>query len=170
MNPDFVIDHSAVEEIIKNLAEKLNAYYVFPDIAGEICVRLEKHLQDGIYDDITEGEFLALALTTPMQEISQDKHLWVRWYPEPMPDHEGSLLKNREKVEELKRKARHWLLCSLIAGCGLAADVSAATLKAVVRDMADYDRLYQQLIKADLFDVSASFVMEEIKRTTELPL
>jgi Lrp/AsnC family transcriptional regulator len=43
-------------------------------------------------------------------------------------------------------------------------------VKAVVRDMPDYDRLYHQLIKADLFDVSASFVMEQIKYTTELPL
>lgn len=43
-------------------------------------------------------------------------------------------------------------------------------LKAVVADMPDYDRLYQQLISADLFDVSASFVMEEIKTTTVLPL
>ena len=43
-------------------------------------------------------------------------------------------------------------------------------LKAVVADMPDYDRLYQELIEADLFDVSAGFVMEEIKRTTALPL
>ena len=43
-------------------------------------------------------------------------------------------------------------------------------LKAVVADMPGYDRLYQRLIEADLFDVSASFVMEEIKATTVLPL
>jgi Lrp/AsnC family transcriptional regulator len=43
-------------------------------------------------------------------------------------------------------------------------------LKAVVADMPDYDRLYQELIAADLFDVSAGFVMEEIKATTELPI
>ena len=43
-------------------------------------------------------------------------------------------------------------------------------LKAVVADMPGYDALYQQLIKADLFDVSASFVMEELKHTTALPL
>jgi Lrp/AsnC family transcriptional regulator len=36
--------------------------------------------------------------------------------------------------------------------------------------MPGYDRLYQKLIKADLFDVSASFVMEELKQTTELPI
>jgi len=43
-------------------------------------------------------------------------------------------------------------------------------IKAVVADMAGYDKLYQQLIAADLFDVSASFVMETMKRTTALPL
>ena len=43
-------------------------------------------------------------------------------------------------------------------------------IKAVVRDMPDYDKLYQQLIRADLFDVTSNFVMEEIKYTTELPL
>lgn len=43
-------------------------------------------------------------------------------------------------------------------------------LKAVVADMAGYDSLYKKLITADLFDVSASFVMETMKNTTELPL
>jgi len=43
-------------------------------------------------------------------------------------------------------------------------------IKAVVPDMAGYDALYQDLIKVDLFDVSASFVMEALKQTTELPL
>ncbi|WP_439101505.1 Lrp/AsnC family transcriptional regulator [Congregibacter sp.] len=43
-------------------------------------------------------------------------------------------------------------------------------IKAVVADMPGYDSLYQELIKADLFDVTASFVMESIKETSELPL
>ncbi|MEP3946221.1 Lrp/AsnC family transcriptional regulator [Ascidiaceihabitans sp.] len=44
-------------------------------------------------------------------------------------------------------------------------------IRARVADMADYDRLYQQLIKRlPLSDVSASFVMEEIKDGTALPL
>ena len=43
-------------------------------------------------------------------------------------------------------------------------------LKAIVKDMPDYDRLYKELIKVDLFDVTSGFVMEEIKHTTELPL
>lgn len=44
-------------------------------------------------------------------------------------------------------------------------------IRARVADMAGYDALYQNLIrKVPLRDVSASFVMEEIKETTELPL
>jgi len=44
-------------------------------------------------------------------------------------------------------------------------------LKAKVADVRAYDRLYQRLIrKVELADISASFVMEEIKETTELPV
>lgn len=44
-------------------------------------------------------------------------------------------------------------------------------LRARVSDVKAYDRLYQRLIaKVKLADVSASFVMEEIKETTQIPL
>lgn len=44
-------------------------------------------------------------------------------------------------------------------------------LRVRVADMAAYDRFYQRLIaKVAISDVSASFVMEDIKDTTALPL
>jgi Lrp/AsnC family transcriptional regulator len=44
-------------------------------------------------------------------------------------------------------------------------------LKARVPDVAAYDRLYQRLIaRIEMDDVSASFVMEALKETTEVPL
>lgn len=44
-------------------------------------------------------------------------------------------------------------------------------IRARVRDIADYDALYQRLIRrVALSDVSASFVMEEIRETTALPI
>ena len=52
----------------------------------------------------------------------------------------------------------------------MAGDVDYL-LKVVVQDIAAYDRFYQRLIEAvDLLDVSASFSMEVIKSTMELPL
>lgn len=44
-------------------------------------------------------------------------------------------------------------------------------IRARVADVAGYDRLYRALIqKVEMSDVSSSFVMEEIKETTELPV
>ena len=44
-------------------------------------------------------------------------------------------------------------------------------LRVVVPDIAGYDVFYKKLIKtAELFDVSSSFAMEQIKYTTALPL
>ncbi|MEM9046599.1 MAG: Lrp/AsnC family transcriptional regulator [Pseudomonadota bacterium] len=44
-------------------------------------------------------------------------------------------------------------------------------LKARVTDVPAYDRLYQRLIsRVEISDISASFVMEEIKETTALPV
>ena len=101
-----MIDTADVEEIIQNLSEKIKAYHVFPEIAAEICAWLQRYLENGISEDITEGEFLAFALTTHIQEVNQDQHLWVRWHPTPLPDHAGSLLKNEAKVAEWKERAR----------------------------------------------------------------
>jgi C-terminal processing protease CtpA/Prc len=69
----------------------LRAYYVFPDVAVKICENLKEHLESGDYSDINEGEFFAYVLTTHMQEICQDEHLWVRWHSEPLPDEEETL-------------------------------------------------------------------------------
>lgn len=44
-------------------------------------------------------------------------------------------------------------------------------LKLQVADIAAYDRVYKQLIRsAKLIDVSSAFAMEELKRTTAIPL
>lgn len=44
-------------------------------------------------------------------------------------------------------------------------------IRARVKDMQAYDQLYRRLItRVDMSDVSASFVMEQLKDTTELPV
>lgn len=52
----------------------------------------------------------------------------------------------------------------------MAGDVDYL-MKIIVRNVAHYDRVYQNLIsRVSLSDVSASFAMERMKHTTELPL
>ena len=44
-------------------------------------------------------------------------------------------------------------------------------LRIVAKDMADYDRVYKELIKnVDFADISSTFVMESIKTSAELPI
>jgi hypothetical protein len=103
--PDIISDISK-SEIIQNLSEKLKACYIFPDIAEEICIRLQEHLQAGEYKDINEADFFAYALTLHLQEVNHDEHLWVRWHPEPLPEDEGQLRLNPQWQEQRKLEAR----------------------------------------------------------------
>jgi C-terminal processing protease CtpA/Prc len=103
---DALIDSTMQTEIIQNLMESLRNFYVFPDVAEQICERLQTHLETGDYADINEAEFFAYALTQHVQEVNQDEHLWVKWHPEPISDHEGSLLQNQDRVEEWKQKGK----------------------------------------------------------------
>jgi len=59
-------------EVIKFFSEKLRAYYIFSDEAEKMCAGLQKHPEEGDYNDITDGNFFAYVLTTHMQEICHD--------------------------------------------------------------------------------------------------
>jgi hypothetical protein len=99
------IDAITHAKIVQTLSAKLRAYYVFPDIAEQICSRLQEHLQSGEYAAITDGELLASILTAHLHEVNQDEHLRVRWYPEPLPDQEGSMAQNQAWMDEWHQKA-----------------------------------------------------------------
>ena len=78
---------------------------------------------------------------------------------------------NRHDPEWLDRFARAVREMPEILGAHRMSGDLDYLIRAKVRDMAAYDRLYQRLIrKVELSDVSASFVMEDLKDTTALPL
>jgi len=103
---NLVINQELHTEIIQSLVEKLRANYVFPDVAEQICVRLQKHLEEGDYANISHGRRFAYTLTQHLQAINYDEHLWVRWHPEPLPDEEETLRLNQAWVEEQKQAAQ----------------------------------------------------------------
>lgn len=75
---------------------------------------------------------------------------------------------NADATEQLRRAV---LDIPEIVGAYRTAGEIDYILQARVPDVAAYDRLYKKLIaRLDMSDVSASFVMEEIKAVTELPL
>jgi len=100
------LDKAEQKEIIQKIAEKLRDCYVFPDIGQEIAVHLQKHWADGDYDGITGGKFFAYALTTHLQEINGDEHLWLKWHTDPLPDEKEALRLNEEWRKAQQEEAR----------------------------------------------------------------
>lgn len=71
-------------------------------------------------------------------------------------------------VEDLRRAVS--AIPEIVGAYRMTGDLDYL-LKVRVADVADYDRIYKSLIdKVAMADVSASFVMEEIKDTTEVPV
>jgi len=105
-----MIETAIQVEVIRCLSEKLRVFYLFPDVAEKICANLQKHFDDGDYIDISEGDFFAYALTTHMQEICHDEHLWVKWHSEPLPDGEEALRLSKEwrEVQQLQAKLNNY--------------------------------------------------------------
>ncbi len=101
-----IIDPATQLEIIDHLCVKLKACYVFPQVAGEICASLQKHVEAGEYSETVEAEIFALALTLHLQEANHDEHLWVRWHPEPLPDEDDQLRLNPQWQEQRRLEAR----------------------------------------------------------------
>ena len=106
MNNPVVLDPAEFPQIIQTLSENLRSYYIFPDVAEAICARLQEHLGAGDYAGIHEGEALAAMLTAHLQEINQDKHLGVKFYPLPLPEQEGAMHENPEWVEEWHQRVK----------------------------------------------------------------
>jgi retinol-binding protein 3 len=96
-------------QIIRLLSEKLRAVYIFPEVAEKICAGIQEHLENGDYNDISEDAFFAYALTTHMQEICHDEHLWVKWHAETLPDEEILRLSEEwRKTQQLHARVNNY--------------------------------------------------------------
>jgi C-terminal processing protease CtpA/Prc len=104
-DPTF-IDFATQLEIINKLSEKLRTCYIFPEVAEQICTRLQWYLHNGDYSTLTEADLFALALTMHMQGVSQDEHLWIKWHGETLPEDDGQLRLNQVWQEQRMLEAR----------------------------------------------------------------
>jgi hypothetical protein len=83
--PEIVIDKATRKEAVTTLIAKLNEHYVFPDKAKQVEAVLLKHLKDGRYDAMTDGEQFAYQLTLDLRGMARDLHMSVRARAEPVP-------------------------------------------------------------------------------------
>ncbi|MFT5289680.1 MAG: C-terminal processing protease CtpA/Prc [Planctomycetota bacterium] len=89
------IDSEGQSKVIEDIAERLEASYVFPEVA-ELCNQhLRSEFAAGAFKDITRQETFAQALTTALQSISNDKHMRVTFEPERVRVQEADPLESQ---------------------------------------------------------------------------
>ncbi|MCA1629020.1 MAG: hypothetical protein LC774_01350, partial [Acidobacteria bacterium] len=84
--PDGTVDAAARQQIIDNVAKRLNESYVFPEVAQAVEKSLRERAGRGEYEQITSAQKFAETLTEHLQSVSKDKHLRVRYSSQPIPE------------------------------------------------------------------------------------
>ncbi|WP_410607380.1 S41 family peptidase [Amycolatopsis sp. lyj-109] len=68
-----------VEEVIR----RVEAHYVFPDVAAKLAKLLRARLDEDAYADLGDADF-ATAVTADLQSVNDDKHLRLRHHADPV--------------------------------------------------------------------------------------
>ena len=82
---EITVDSKTRGQVIDNLLQELNDSYVFPDVAKKMEADIRGRVSKNEYDSITAAKAFADKLTADLQSVSRDKHLRVRFSPQPIP-------------------------------------------------------------------------------------
>ena len=83
--PPLPIDEATSNAVIDEAIKRLEAEYVFPDVATQMTQSLRKRQADKAYAGIKTGQALAQQLTKDLQAVSKDKHLRIVCSTEKLP-------------------------------------------------------------------------------------
>jgi len=86
---DLPVTASERTAIIESALKKLNASYVFPDVAQRMTEAVRARMARKEYDAITSGRTLASTLADHLRDVSHDKHLRVLFSFDPFPQGQG---------------------------------------------------------------------------------
>ena len=73
------LDATARKRVIETAIEKLEANYVFPDVAAKMAEAVRGRLSRGEYDSVSDGGTFARLLQEHLRAISNDRHLRVMY-------------------------------------------------------------------------------------------
>jgi hypothetical protein len=77
--------------VIDTLVQKINAYYVYADLAEKMTIAIRGHLVNHDYDTITDRPTFARRLTNDLHAVNNDGHLGVDYTMVPARnDHPGA--------------------------------------------------------------------------------
>lgn len=98
--PDFTIAPAERAAVIENSIARLNDRYVFPEVAKKMEQAVRARAKRGEYDRITSAKELAETLTLHFREVSNDKHLGLRYQNAVVPDRAPGAASPAEEIEQ----------------------------------------------------------------------
>ena len=81
-----LLNASERRAVVEALVQKVNDYYVYPDVAHKMTEALLRNYAHHDYDTITDRATFARQLTRHLQAISKDGHLGVDYSATPIQD------------------------------------------------------------------------------------
>src|SRR6476619_1503936 len=82
---DLNVDAATRSAVVDSLLKQLDDEYVFPETAKKMEADIRSRQKTGEYDNVTSAKAFSEKLTADLQSVSHDKHLRVRYSPEPIP-------------------------------------------------------------------------------------
>jgi C-terminal processing protease CtpA/Prc len=93
--------------VIAAVITNLDSAYVFPGKAAVMDAQLRTKLQRGDFDAISSADRFAQTLTTTLRAASQDKHLEVLYFAQPVPEQvSGQAPSAADQAEEQTEQRR----------------------------------------------------------------
>ena len=102
---DATIDAATRAKVIDGALAQLQTAYVFPEVAQKMKDAINARVARKEYDSVVSARTFVELLTKHLQEVSNDKHLRVMYFEEPMPDRRTPTPEERARglAEERRR-------------------------------------------------------------------
>jgi len=108
--------------VVDSVGNKLNANYVFPEIARKMATNINSKYKSGAYKSIVDPQEFASRLTEDLQAISNDKHIRVTFAPDRIAEQkqavseEDSIAFLNRYIKNLKRNNFGFKEVKIMAG------------------------------------------------------
>lgn len=79
------------QTVVDSIGSKLNANYVFPEIATKMSSSIESKLRNGTYKSLLDPQEFATTLTADLRAISNDKHIRVTFSPDRIAEQQQAV-------------------------------------------------------------------------------
>lgn len=95
---------------IDSIGNKLNANYIFPEVAKKMVENMQSKFKNGDYKSVIDPREFAKQLTADLLSVSNDKHIGVHFNPEEIASEkqtktpEDSLIRLNNYINYLKRE------------------------------------------------------------------